>query len=142
MGHTNFWKRNVELPSEAFAAAVKDCRKLLKQLKIPLAGGDGTGKPIFRDDLIEFNGKGPEHCETFAVSRITTARHGEAKVFEFCKTNERSYDLAVQCALIVLKHHLGEAITVSSDGADANWEEARKFCQDQLGYGDEFRLEK
>jgi hypothetical protein len=26
MGHTNYWKRNAELPAEAFATAVKDCK--------------------------------------------------------------------------------------------------------------------
>ena len=50
------------------------------------------------------------------------------------------YDLCVQAALIVLKHHLAAAITVSSDGGEPDWERARAACQKWLGYGEEFRL--
>ncbi len=113
MGHTNYWKRDAELPANAFAAGVKDCKNIMKHLNVPLAGRDGTGKPIFRADLIAFNGKAPADYETFAVERTATPRDGEPKVFEFCKTNQNAYDLCVQAALIVLKHHLGEAIASS-----------------------------
>jgi len=141
MGHTNYWERKPELPAKAFAAAVKDCKKIIKYLGIPLGGKDGTGKPIFRADLIEFNGKTPNDYETFAVDRVVEPE-GEPMVFEFCKTEHRPYDICVQAALIVLKHHLGDDITVSSDGHDTDWEAAREKCQAQLGYGGEFKLEK
>jgi hypothetical protein len=142
MGHTNYWDRDAELPAKAFPAAVKDCKKIMKHLNIPLAGRDGTGRPIFRDDLIAFNGREPDGYETFAVGRIVAARGDKPKVFEFCKTNLRPYDLCVQAALIVLKHHLGEAITVSSDGEDTEWKRGREVCQKWLGYGEEFKLMK
>src|SRR5438046_2734870 len=102
MGHTNYWTRQPELPDAAFAAAVKDIKRIIKYLNIPLAGSDGTGRPIFRADTIEFNGTTPNDYETFAVDRITTARRDERMVFNFCKTEHRPYDLCVQAALIVL----------------------------------------
>ena len=142
MGHTNYWTRKPELPTKAFAAAVADCKKIMKHLGIPLGGRNGTGRPIYRADLIEFNGKAPNDYETFAVDQITTSRDGEPMVFDFCKTDHRPYDICVQAALIVLKRHLGAAIIVSSDGGDADWEAAREKCQAHLGYGGEFRLEK
>ena len=108
---------------------------------VPLGGKDGTGKAIFRADLIEFNGRKPNDFETFAVERVVTARDGEPRVFEFCKTRQMPYDLAVQAALIVLKHHLGDDISVSSDGDDADWQRGRAACQKWLGYGEGFRLE-
>ena len=138
MGHTNYWTRVAELPAKEFAAAVKDCRKVMKHIGVPLAGRDGTGRPVFHPDEIAFNGKAPEDYETFWVARII--QDDEPKVFEFCKTSHRPYDLCVQAALIVLKHHLGEAIAVSSDGDDASWDTARAACQKWLGYGAEFRL--
>ena len=113
----------------------------MKHLGVPLAGGDGTGKPIFGAEGIIFNGKTPSDYETFSVARTVTARHDEPKVFEFCKTEHRPYDLCVQAALIVLKHHLGEAIEVSSDGDDAAWATAGVACQKWLGYGMDFKLE-
>ena len=141
MGYTNYWKRTPELPAMKFAAAVKDIKTIMKKLGVPLGGRDGTGRPIFRADSIEFNGRTPQDYETFAVDRLVEPE-GEPMVFEFCKTEHRPYDICVQAALIVLKHHLGAAITVSSDGDDTDWEAARNACQKWLGYGGEFRLEK
>ena len=142
MGYTNYWKRNSELPANAFAAAVKDCKKMLKKLGVPLGSRDGTGRPIFCADEIAFNGKAPEYYETFAVQRIVGGGEGQPRVFQFCKTNQRPYDLCVQAALIILKHHLGDTLVVSSDGEESDWENARAACQRGLGYGGEFRLEK
>ena len=142
MGYTNYWERNSELPAEAFAAAVKDLKKLLKNIGIPLGGRDGTGRPILTADEIAFNGKGPDCYETISIERIVGGGEGQPRVFEFCKTNQRPYDICVQTALIVLKHHLGEAIVVSSDGEESDWANARAACQRGLGYGGEFRLEK
>jgi hypothetical protein len=141
MGHTNYWTRTPELSAKAFAASVTDIKAIFKKLGVPLGGRDGTGKPIFRADLMAFNGKAPEGCETFAVERLVEPE-GESMVFEFCKTNERPYDLCVQAALIILKHYLGNAITVASDGSDSDWQRAKEKCQAQLGYGGDFKLEK
>lgn len=65
----------------------------------------------------------------------------EKLIFECCKTAFRPYDLAVQAALIIAAHHLGEAIVVSSDGTSEQWDEARLLCQMELGYGQGFTLE-
>jgi hypothetical protein len=142
MGFTHYWDRPSELPAKKFAAAVKDCRVLLTHLAVPLAGRDGTGPAIFRADEIGFNGLGPDAYETFAVARMLPNRLGEPRIFEFCKTARRPYDLCVQAALIVLKQHLGGEISVSSDGEDADWESARVACQRWLGYGGDFRVEE
>lgn len=139
MGHTNYWTRDSKLHATKFADAAKDCRKILKHLGVPLAGRNGTGSPIFHADEIAFNGKSPHDYETFSVLRVIET--GEPKEFQFCKTALRPYDICVQAALIVLRHHLNEAISVSSDGNDAAWNTARAACQKWLGYGTEFRLE-
>lgn len=55
--------------------------------------------------------------------------------FSFCKTAFRPYDLAVTAFLIVAKHHLGDAICVSTDGEDCHWFDAKLLCQSELGYG-------
>jgi hypothetical protein len=54
--------------------------------------------------------------------------------FDSCKTGFRPYDLAVQCALLVIKHHLGKAFEVYSSGSDWHWNDARRICYVHVGY--------
>ncbi|MEI7835659.1 MAG: hypothetical protein WCK05_04515 [Planctomycetota bacterium] len=79
-------------------------------------------------------------CEPFRVHRCEKDRHGRATTWSFCKTGRAPYDLCVQVALIVLRHHLGDLFTVGSDGCDGDWQQARRFCQEHLGYGQGFKL--
>ena len=141
MGYTQYWQRPPRLPAEAFGRAVADCRRVLPETKVPLAGAQGNGKPVFRADAIVFNGVGAASLETFAI-RLEEADRGAGRPqFSFCKTERRPYDLAVQVTLIVFKHHLGAALRVSSDGRDADWDAARRLCQEHLGYGADFHLD-
>ena len=48
--------------------------------------------------------------------------------------------LAVTAALIIAKKHLKDRLTISSDGADCQWADARRICQRGLGYGDWFGI--
>jgi len=148
MGYTHYWRRPTELPAKPFERAVTDCRKLLPQLGIPLAGGDGTGTPEFDSDAhafngaaLVFNGVGEESYETFDLSRIVDNPRNEPMVFCFCKTDQKPYDLVVQAALIVFKHHLHKKLQVSSDGDAAAWDAARQVCQQHLKYGGDFKLD-
>jgi hypothetical protein len=61
--------------------------------------------------------------------------------FHFCKTAYKPYDLAVQVCLVIAAHHLGDAILVSSDGSQEQWQDAIALCQSVLGYGGGFRLD-
>jgi hypothetical protein len=40
---------------------------------------------------------------------------------DFCKTRQNPYDIVVVACLAVLKHRLGVAMNVSSDGRPADW---------------------
>ena len=141
MGWTHNWRRGTELPAATFAGAVRDCQRILPCTGVPLAGFDGTDQPILQEDLIIFNGEGRAGCEPFEIHQTECDRHGRAVFWSFCKTEHQPYDLCVQVALVILKHHLGEAITVGSDGKDDDWADARRICQEELGYGEEFQLE-
>jgi len=141
MGWTRSWKRKTELPSKQFAAAVEDGIKIVQRLGISLGGFDGTGAPIFQDDVIVINGAAGLNCEPFEIHQIEFNRQGRDEFWSFCKTEGLPYDFCVQTILIVLKHHLGDLIQIGSDGTDENWSRARSACQDYLGYGRDFRLE-
>ena len=56
MGYTHYYNRPRELNEAKFKLAVDDCKKLCDALPIPLGGADGTGEPVFTDDLLVFNG--------------------------------------------------------------------------------------
>ena len=140
MGWTHYWERGTELPKERFAKAAEDCRKVLGALGVPLADQRGGGMPTLSREQITFNGVGGEACEPFVVRMLETPRRRRNKTYCYCKTERLPYDLCVQVALIVLKHHLNEAISVSSDGRDEDWEQAREVCRAHLGYGADFTL--
>jgi hypothetical protein len=142
MGYTHYWERPPRLPAQAFGQALVDCRRLLPELNVPLAGSNGKGKPKFSSDAIVFNGVAAESHETFDI-RLEEADPGDGSLaFTFCKTVRKPYDLAVQAALIVFKHYLGALLRVTSDGDEEEWETARRVCQQRLGYGEDFRLDR
>lgn len=140
MGWTHSWDREPELSTGRFGQAAMDCQRIMAVINVPLGDEEGEGLPVFSDGEIAFNGAGNSGCEPFIVRRTEVPRHGRARAFSFCKTEKRPYDLCVQAALIVLKHHLGAEISVHSDGKDDDWAKAREECQRILGYGQDFRL--
>jgi hypothetical protein len=75
-------------------------------------------------------------CESFRLFRkcpgnlkVEDGRHSDS-----CKTAFRPYDLAVQCVLLIAKHHLKDRIQVWSGGSDWHWNDARSLCYAHLGY--------
>jgi hypothetical protein len=142
MGWSHYWQRETELSVHTFAHAAEDCEKAMECIGVKLGGFDGNGKPIFDGEHVVFNGAGRTGCEPFEIARVEFDRRGRRAVLSSCKTERAAYDICVQTALIVFKHHLGHAIAVKSDGKDDDWEEARNICQESLGYGTDFKLDK
>lgn len=66
--------------------------------------------------------------------RTPNASDRDKRIFEHCKTAFRPYDLAVQSALLIAKHHLGDELEVASGGSDRHWNDARRLCYLHLGY--------
>lgn len=141
MGLTHYWEREPELSEVMFQSVIGDLQKILGIIEIPLAGSEGNGEPYFSLDKILFNGIKGQNCENFKVLRIDVPRKGRTKVNSYCKTEELPYELAVQIALIIMKHYLGGAFSVFSDEKEADWEKAKQMCSKILGYGDDFQLD-
>lgn len=74
--------------------------------------------------------------ETFTLVRICNEmdRIRDGRYSDSCKTGFRPYDLAVQCVLLIAKHHLGGRIQVWSGGTDYHWNDARLLCYVHLSY--------
>ncbi|MGB6692499.1 MAG: hypothetical protein WBE76_32045 [Terracidiphilus sp.] len=74
--------------------------------------------------------------ETFRLARtcdeIEKVRNSRCS--NSCKTGFRPYDLAVQCVLLIAKHHLKDRIQVRSGGSDYHWNDARLLCYVHLSY--------
>jgi hypothetical protein len=74
--------------------------------------------------------------ETFTLSRrcVDASRVVNGRFNDSCKTGFRPYDLAVQCVLLIAKHHLKDRIGVWSGGTDYHWNDARRLCYLHLDY--------
>jgi hypothetical protein len=189
MGYTHYWYRGVSANDPVkFAAFAADCERICKALAIPLGDGSGENEPVFRHDLVAFNGhvnsgemmpqsarvdglKWPvakaegvadwQASDTqagswFAGPQVNTRTLPESgdgsyesfivepvpsRCFDCCKTNYHPYDLAVQCCLVALKEHYGNAVAIRSDGEPDAWKEPADICQHVLGYGLLFELD-
>lgn len=150
MGYSHFWERPKELDQKLFINFSNDVRKIFEvstENRITLADGQGkTTKPVADDELVCFNGLGSNSHETFFMPRVFEPlkwmKPSEAGLyFQFCKTNRKPYDLTVMAVLIAFKNHFKAAI-VTSDGDNDAWTPAKILCQQSLGYGLYFELDK
>jgi hypothetical protein len=165
MGYTSYFKRPESFDEKTFTKFAADVRKLFKASvelnktlegdeKIFLANGRGEvgTKPIANKEKVIFNGmKLPDFdgsYETLYIPRVFKPNSwqtpdGKGLFSSFCKTARLPYDLIVSATLIALKKHFPK-VYVSSDGNDKEdeWIAAKKFCQNTLGYGKDFNVDK
>lgn len=139
MGYTHYWQRPAELGADAFRLFSHDARGLIVEAQ---RRGIEVIDPRAGPNLVAFDGG----CETFYLDRLLPTRElsrmYDGLRYQFCKTNGAPYDLLVTAVLVMAKYWFGDAIRVTSDGADKDWEPARSLCRDVLGYGDGFQLDK
>ena len=104
-----------------FADVVSDIEKIIGLCELPI--GDGWGKagsvPSVGNGHFAFNGIEPDDCEAFVYPPYDEEWQIN-KGFAFCKTSRRAYDPVVCASLLVIKHHLGDGVDISSDGRPTN----------------------
>lgn len=96
-----------------------------------------------RFEHYQCNGSGGCVHESFVMTPTTTRpdyQKGRELAFDFCKTARKHYDLLVTGVLLAFKRHFGDAVVVTSDGNDSEWEDARLFCSLTLGYGLDYHI--
>jgi hypothetical protein len=127
LGYTHYWYQDPKLDADKFAAAALDIAKVVEMSKVSLGGGMGGAgtAPEIGPEKIRLNGIEGDAHETFAIEptaeKPSYQDQSDPKVFNFCKTDRKPYDEVVTASLAVLKHHLGDAIRVSSDGDFSDW---------------------
>ena len=143
MGYTHYWYQDENLDGDLFAKASADCEKVCAGASIQFEY-DIDKPPVFNADEIRFNGIGENGHETFSINRDFKSSYPQTnskrQFFSFCKTAFKPYDQLVTACLVVLKHHFGDAISISSDGERQDWQKGVDLCQEALGYGADFEL--
>ena len=130
IGYTHYWRRNKDISPETWAKIKDDVSYILNhQMNRGLSDIGDPDECMITDDVIRFNGRGDDGHETFLVTRLcpVPASYSSDKTqsFDFCKTNQKPYDVLVTAALLkILEHTGGEGFHVNSDGQFADWEPA------------------
>ena len=150
MGYTHYWKfkKGTEFESAEhkakFALASKLSETVINKLpkvieieqwdgsvekaKFKICGGDGTGKPVFSEDCVCFNGCRKDG-EDYEPMHIPCKEESSSM---YCKTARHNYDVAVCITLICFKKVFGDGFEYSSDGdirkGEEGWKLAKRMC--------------
>ena len=132
MGYTHYWKfkqnpKDINDGEKKFNKAVALLKKCIAKIpteldhpyygkcKFKLAGGLGTGEPVFDNDKVCFNGVEGNPDLSHETCQILLDNPDDYD-FDFCKTAEKPYDVAVCLALLSFKKEFGRDFSYSSDG--------------------------
>jgi hypothetical protein len=98
------------------------------------------GYPYFGTRHIEFNGWighnnfiMPLHCDNYLGGR---------RKFQECDTKDYAYDVAVRACLIIFQHFFPKTFFITSEEVYDGWQKARNICQEVIGYGADFDINK
>lgn len=107
MGYTHYFRK--EKNSKGYLDALPIIKKILKKhSSIIQREYDDKKRPICNDEMVIFNGIEDNGHETFVFTN-------KAEKFNFCKTNEKPYDVVVCECLLVFNWFMPD-LNISSDG--------------------------
>jgi hypothetical protein len=132
VGYTHYWsftkgKQTAAATEKAYQKAMLECANVVRYWYLQNGGISGYTahtKPGSYGGLT-FNGKGDEGCETFVMRE----HYSQNEKGNFCKTNNKEYDILVVACLAILKYRLKDAIEVSSDGTTYDWNRGVNLAQ-------------
>lgn len=123
MGYTHYWIRSGSFPRQRFRQFITDVKELIQIMEKEY--NIGLTDLILNDNLVQFNGN--EGHELFRMPRIVK----NGRVFSFCKTARKPYDLLVKAVLILAKYYF--KIKIHSDGDFSEWAKAIVLVADHVG---------
>ena len=126
MGYTHYWepKRKLEALDNKTLEAIRNVLEQFSDI-VCYEEDEEDRPPEVTPTSIQFNGTPGNGYETFCFNLESQ--------FQFCKTARHAYDTPVVAILIILKQYYGDALSVSSDGYDEDWQEGINVAQ-ILGY--------
>jgi hypothetical protein len=133
MGYTHYWRNKTTISPEVWKDICRDAAKIIAASPVPLQWESDEKRPpeIKADNakgggpLIRFNGVDDDGHETFLVEP-------GAKVFDFCKTNGKPYDIVVTAMLAMIASRWPD-FRVTSDGVRMEWQEGLDLARGALG---------
>lgn len=135
MGYTHYFRfQNIRGKAQVneimYKTAIEDCQKIIRRFYKENGGLSGYTAhcKIGAYGGVQVNGKRPDDCEPFEL-REHFSQNLENDFSGFCKTARLPYDTVVVACLAVLKHRLGDAITISSDGNAKEWLDGVEFAR-------------
>jgi hypothetical protein len=110
-----------------------DCARIVKHFYAEHGGISGftAHTKLSQYGGLQVNGKQPIDGEVFELREHF--RQNVDDGFKFCKTYRFPYDTIVVACLTVLKHRLGDALTLSSDGNFHDWSDGVKLARQVTG---------
>lgn len=118
MGYTHYFgftpiKSQAKILEAKYQRALKDCSRIVKKYSAEYGG-------------LQVNGSRDEANEPFELHEHFIENNDDSR--GFCKTARKPYDLVVTACLAVLKHRLGNAIQVTSDGYQHDWDAGVQYA--------------
>jgi hypothetical protein len=136
-GHVKNEAISIPFPSEDASGVGRSANAIVDswlagvQIRHRTCNGDCSYEPFVLERIVEHGTRDPSHSSP------------DDRLFGHCKTGFRPYDLAVQCALLIARHRVGDRFVVQSSGSDWHWRDAHRICYVQLGYPlSEFRMDR
>lgn len=131
MGYTHYFKQNKPVSDQQWDAFEKDAKVVLdhvqNRLGIVLKSDDSNGI-LLNNNRVNLNGdeaRGLDH-ETFYLAK-------DYRDFNFCKTAQKPYDLAVCSLLLLANEHMHGHHEIGSDGNFEDWKEAMELNAELFG---------
>lgn len=136
MGYTHYWTFKKQLGQTSktelrYQKAIKKCNLVIQSYNNDLKKIDskhpdrlsGFSAHVKKGSYggLFINGTEDLSHEDFTIREHFSQNFGFQKGFNFCKTAQKPYDIAVVACLIILQHYLKDAIEVSSDGDATDW---------------------
>jgi hypothetical protein len=136
--------------------AVTNCGHLRNEdIVVPYPTEDGQGVGLSASAIADVDDwvlrikhrccNGSCRYETFSFARQMTVDQymrptAKGLFFDCVKTAFRPYDVAVTAVLLIAKRYLHDELIIHSGGAETQWADAKRICQQVLGYGDWFGI--
>lgn len=137
MGYTHYWNQTRDFSKTEWNEVTQNvCAIVCEAVErgVPIGNGFGEkmpkGAPETGEYHVAFNGIGEDRCETFWLDKLLP--EGVSKAFNFCKTRNRPYDIAVVACLCYLESAFPDHISVGSDGGLDDWEDGLEIARKAL----------
>lgn len=125
MGYSHYFPQTRSFTDTEWSTIQQSAKKLFTECSDFLANGMGDvdTEPEANDAEILFNGIEDMSYEPFSVSK----EHDDS--YNFCKTAERPYDIAVVAMLVLINTYAPGVLKIESDGNGGDWKEGLSLAK-------------